>query len=573
MRALSVLIAGFLTLTACTACTENDGDDGPDQKKSPAPITLSYAHDQEFISYNNNTAGQAAVSNSVVLNQVLRGFWYSGPNGQPQPDREFGTFERVTSNPLTVRYTFSPKAQWSDGNPIDCDDAVLAWAANSGRWPSGKTDPKTGDKLTAFSSIRPGAWANVEPPACADGERSFTVTYDTVYADWWSLFGAGTILPAHIVEKESAVPDIIAAVKADRTGTMTKVGDIYDSLWVFKRGQYKTEVSPSAGPYQVSGWQAGQSITLTANPKWWGAAPRAAKIVIRFIAQDQQVEALRSGAVQVIDPPPTAELLTQLKDVKPPVKVSVHDSFTWEHLDFNMDSAFRSKDLRRAFAKCVPRQQIIDNLIAPQNPDAKILQSRFLLPFQPGYNALVNLGGQAYNSVDVAGAKKILQARKKVGMKVTVAYQTPNPRRKAEVDLIRDFCGQAGFKVVDGGSPAFFGGTLERGDFDVALFAWNGSPLVTQSYATYMTNGAQNKGNYSNADVDLLLKQLYSELNPPQQLKLLAQLDTVLWADITTLPLFAFPAVLATAPNIQGVQYNPSPSDVTYNVHTWAIKN
>jgi peptide/nickel transport system substrate-binding protein len=566
--------AGFLALSLLlTACT-GGGSSGHQAKAVPtaAPITLTYAHEQEFNSYNNNTPQQASVANAVVLNQVLRGFWFAGPQGEVVPDTEFGTYQRVTSNPLTVRYSFNPKATWSDGNPIDCDDAVLAWAANSGRWPTGKRDPSTGNKLTAFSSARPGAWSNVEAPKCADGDRSFTVTYTTVYADWSSLFGPGTILPAHIVEKESGVRDIIAAVKANNTKTMIKVGDIYNSLWVFKPGQYKTGISPSAGPYQVSKWQAGQSITLQPNPHWWGRPPRAATLVIRFIPQDRQVSALRSGAVQVIDPTPTTELVAQLTEAGSPIKVSMHDSFTWEHLDFNFNGQFTSKQLRQAFAKCVPRQQILDNLIKPQNQNAQILQSRFLLPFQPGYAQLANLGGQAYNTVDIAGAKKILEAAGKQGTKVKIAYQTPNPRRKAEVDLIRDFCAQAGFKVVDGGTNTFFGGALDRGDFDVALFAWTGSPLVTTSYATYLTHGAQNNGNYSNPEVDLLLKQLYSEINPDSQQKLLARLDSTLWSDLATMPLFAFPAVLATASNVQGVQYNPNGSDVTYNVNDWTLK-
>jgi ABC-type transport system substrate-binding protein len=574
LRALCALAAGALVLAGCTGSSD-PGEAAATTTAKAAPVTLSYAYEQEFISYNNNTAAHAAVANSVVLNQVLRGFWYAGAEGDEIPDAEFGTFERVTSNPLTVRYTFNPKAKWSDGNPIDCDDAVLAWAANSGRWPTGKRDPDTGQKLSAFSSYRPGAWANVNAPQCADGDRTFTVTYDTVYADWSSLFGAGTILPAHIVEKESRVRDIIAAVKADKTKTMIKVGDIYNSLWVFKPGQYKTAVSPSAGPYRVASWQAHKSITLKPNPQWWGPPPKADTVVIHFIAQDRQVDALKSGQVQVIDPQPTTELLAQLAQLKQDrgsMKVTTYDSFTWEHLDFNFEGRFKSKELRRAFAKCVPRQQIVDNLIKPQNPKAQVLQSRFELPFQPGYSTMTNLGGQTYNAVDIAGAKKILQAQGKIGMKVAVAYSTPNPRRKAEVDLIRDLCGQAGFKVVDGGTNAFFGGALDRGEFDVAIFAWTGSPLITQGYATYLTNGSQNSGHYSNPKVDQLLKQLYSELNPTAQRRLLTELDTILWSDLATIPLFAFPALLATASNVENVIYNPSSSGITFNMNDWTLK-
>ena len=395
------------------------------------------------------------------------------------------------------------------------------------------------------------------------------MTFDTVYADWALLFGPGTILPAHIVEKQSGVKDVIAAVKSNNTKTMIKIGDVYDSLWVFKAGQYRTEISPSAGPYQVSSWQAGQSITLKPNPRWWGAAPKASTLTIRFIPQDKQVEALRSGKVQVIDPPPTTELLAQLTENGSPGTVTTYDSFTWEHLDFNFKSAFKSDALRQAFAKCVPRQQIVDNLIKPQNENAQILESRFLLPFQPGYAQVKAQGGQTYDKVDIAGAKKILQAQGKVGMKVRIAYQTPNSRRKAEVDLIRSFCNQAGFKVVDAGTDTFFNEVLDRGDFDVALFAWTGSPLVTQSYATYLTHGSQNKGDYSNPAVDQMLKQLYSELNPKSRLDLEGRLDAAIWSDLATMPLFAFPALLATAPNVGSIRYNPSWSGVTYNADDW----
>lgn len=572
LRAMCALATAALVLAGCTGSDDPGGAGGEVQPtRTAAPVTLTYAHDQEFVSYNNNTANQAAVANSVVLNQVLRGFWHAGPEGQAVLDPEFGTFRQVKSNPLTVQYTFDPRATWSDGNPIDCDDAVLAWAANSGRWPTGKRDPATRRKLSAFSSARPGAWSNVGAPQCADGERTFTVTYETVYADWQSLFGAGTILPAHVVEKESGVEDIIAAVKADSTKTMIKVGDVYGSLWVVKPGEYKTEISPSAGPYQVTKWDAGQSITLTPNPKWWGRAPKASTVVIRFIAPSRQVQALRAGTVQVIDPEPTTELLAQLGEQGSRVAVTMHDSFTWEHLDFNVEGRFGNRALREAFAKCVPRQQILDNLIKPQHPDAEVLQSRFRLPFQPGYEAFTTLGGQAYNAVDVAGARKILQAEGEVGMRVRIAYQAPNPRRKAEVDLIRDFCADAGFKVVDGGTPTFFGGALERGDFDVALFAWTGSQLLTQSYGTYLTGGEQNKGGYSSPQVDLLLKQLYSELNPNNQQRLLTELDRTLWSDVATLPLFAFPALLATAPDVQGVRFNPSSNGITFNVDQWTV--
>ncbi|GAB3245553.1 ABC transporter family substrate-binding protein [Kineosporia babensis] len=574
---IAVLVAAALTLAACSGGDDPDENqqtpDGKQNSAAPtpttAPISISYASSREFSSYNNNIAEQANPANAVVLNHVLRGFWYFGPDGERVPDPDFGSFKQLSSNPQTVEYTFAEGATWSDGEPLDCDDAVLAWAANVGRWPTGERDQYTGDKLTAFSAINPAAWADVSMPKCADGERSFTVTFDRVFADWTSLFGPGTILPAHVVEKRSGVKDLIAAVEDGKQATMEKIGKTYNTIWVFKPGSYDQDIAPSAGPYQVASWKAGEALTLEPNPKWWGTPPAVQNVVIRMIPEDEQAQALIDGTVQVIDPTPTEAMLKTLAAAGDAVQVSSHDSFVWEHLDFNFDGQFKSRALRQAFAKCVPRQQILDELIKPANPQAQVLQSRFRLPFQEGYEQTSATGGQAYAAVDLEGSRKILKDLKKTGTKVRIAYLAPDLRREQEVKLIKKSCEKAGFKIEDAGSYTFFSSELERGDFDAALYAWTSSAMLSQTYPIYVSKGTQNFIGYSDKNVDLLLKRLYSELDPERQLSLLEQLDTALWEDVATLPLFVFPGLVASAPQVEKVQYNPSWSGPTWNANVW----
>ncbi|WP_285617709.1 ABC transporter family substrate-binding protein [Kineosporia sp. NBRC 101677] len=576
---IAVLAAVVLALAACSG-----GDDEADESSrtpdgergsasatpTTAPISISYASAREFSSYNNNVAEQANPANAVVLNHVLRGFWYFGPDGERVPDTDFGSFEQVSSNPQTVQYTFAEEAVWSDGEPLDCDDAVLAWAANVGKWPTGKRDQYTGTKLTAFSAFTPAAWADVSRPECADGDRSFTVTFDRVFADWTSLFGPGTILPAHIAEKGSGVKDVIAAAEQGKSATMQKLGRFYNTAWVFTDGRYDTALAPSAGPYQVASWKPGEALTLEPNPKWWGTVPAARNVVIRMIPEDEQAQALIDGEVQVIDPTPTEAMLKTLGAAGEAVRVSHHDSFVWEHLDFNFEGKFRSRALRQAFAKCLPRRQILDELIKPVNPQAEVLQSRFRTPFQKGYEQTAATGGQAFAEVDVEGARQILKQTKKTGTKVRIAYLAPDLRRETEVKLIKKSCEKAGFKIEDGGSYTFFSSELKRGDFDAALYAWTSSAMLSQTYSIYVSKGTQNYIGYRNKNVDLLLERLYSELDPDRQLSLLEQLDTTLWEDIATVPLFAYPALLATSAQVQNVQYNPSWAGPTWNADTWS---
>ncbi len=169
----------------------------------------------------------------------------------------------------------------------------------------------------------------------------------------------------------------------------------------------------------------------------------------------------------------------------------------------------------------------------------------------------------------MAGARKILKSAKKLGTRIDLAYLIPDLRREAEVKLIQKSCDKAGFKVINKGSYTFFSSELKRGDFDAALYAWTSSALLTQTYSIYVSKGSQNYNNFHDKNVDLLLKRLYSELDPDRQKALLTQLDTALWNDVATLPLFVFPALLATGPKIQGVQYNPSWSGATWNAQAW----
>lgn len=568
LRAVAILAVPALLLTAC-ANKEKEADK---PSVSTKPITVTFAYEQEFESYNNNTAAQNATRNAVVLNQVLRGFWYYDDKGQIVPDKDFGTFEKTGDSPQTVKYTFNDKAVWSDGNPIDCDDALLVYVANSGQYPTGKKD-EDGNDITLFSTAGSTGYDQQEIPTCNDGDKSFTVTYKSVFADWSSMYGYTSFMPAHIVEQQSGVTDLAAAVKNKDVAALTKAAAFYNEGWTFKKGEFKKDISPSAGPYMIDSWAGGQSITLKANPKWWGTPPAAATQVIRVITQDQQAQALQNGEIDTMDPQPSLDLARQLDAIGSSVKVQGYDQYTWEHFDFNFRKAnpFSNPELREAFMKCLPRKLIVENLIKPQNANAKVLQSRYFLPFQAEYGDVSSaVIDNKYDDVDIPGAKAIVDRLGKAGMTVRIGFQAPNPRRTSEVELVRDSCAKAGFKVVDTSSDHFFGGDLNSGNFDVALYAWAGSPLISGSASTYVTAGGNNNNKYSNPEVDRLTAALNGELDRAKQIDLIKQIETILWKDLATIPVFAFPGVAAWNTKVTSVLPNASQSGLTWNQDKWS---
>ncbi len=70
--------------------------------------------------------------------------------------------------------------------PIDCDDAMLAWAALSGSYPTGKKDD-SGVEIDLFTPASTNGFSQIKKPTCKPGDKTFTFVYDEPYADWEAL--------------------------------------------------------------------------------------------------------------------------------------------------------------------------------------------------------------------------------------------------------------------------------------------------------------------------------------------------------------------------------------------------
>lgn len=566
------------------AGSETDGDDGddadePEASDEPSDVQVIYAAEQEFSSYNNETADQNAFRNTLALNGVQSGFWVFGPDGFAQPDTNLGTYELTSEDPQTVVYTVNDAAVWSDGTPIDCADMLLTWVANSGSYLTGEQD-EDGNDIPLFSTSGSAGYEDWAKPDCADGDKSLTVVYDNVYASWEAI--DAVVLPAHVVADQGGLTtaEFIDAIREDDIDALRDAADFYNNGWVMNPGELLDEsLIPSSGPYKLSEWVAGESLTLEWNENYWGPAPASRTIVFRFLDQDQQAQALENGEVDIIDPQPNPDLVNQLQGMDG-IILETAESFIYEHLDFNMgpNQPFQDAELREAFALCVPRERIVENLIRPQNPDAQVLNARLTYSFQPDY--AFQIEGTNYTTFaeqDIEAAAAILEAKGMTGMDVRMGYQQPNPRRTNQVELIRDACNEAGFNVIDNGTDDFFGVGLAQGDFEVALFAWVGSGYVSGTSSTFMSPDAcasgskgNNNGCYSNPEVDELYRALLSELDPDAARNLVKEIETLLWEDIPTIPIFTFPALVAWSEDVDGVVNNLTQGGITWNMHEWS---
>lgn len=595
IRLAVVVAAASLVLAACGGDdpAEDEAGDEPadeptdqepaDEPDAPADVQIVFAGEQEFSSYNNATAAENARRNVEVLNGVVGSFYNIGPDGLAVPNENYGTYELVSEDPQIVEYTYHPDAQWSDGTPLGCADWLLYWAANSGYYehPTA-TNEDTGDPLPLFSSSGTSGVEDWVKPDCEQGDETIQIEYTRPYADWEVNSGRpGDRMPAHVAAEQAGLTteEFIQAVRDDDVEALLGVAEFYNNGWVMNPGELlPEELMPSSGPYKIVEWVAGESVTLEYNEAYWGPPPASRTIVHRFLAQDQMPQALANGEVDIIDPQPNPDLANQVEGIQG-VVVETGDQFTYEHLDFNMRPGhfFEDRQLREAFANCVPRQLIVENLIQPMNPDAAVLNARNTYSFQPDYDFQVEgSAAQDYAENDVDAARQILADTGNAGLEVRIGYFTPNPRRTSTVELVRDACEEAGFTIVDAGSDTFFGTELPEGNYDVALFGWIGSGYVSGTASTFMTpescatgTTGNNYGCYSNPEVDELYNELLVELDIEAQRGIVKDIEAQLWEDLPTIPLFTFPSLTAWAEDVQGIVNNQSQDTITWNKHEW----
>ena len=559
-----------------TGCTTSD----------PTPTassggTVTIAASDEITGFNFDTPTGNLVVNLQFQQYTRSGFYYLDNELNIVPDKSFGTVEKISDDPLVVRYTLEKGIEWSDGQPITADDMMLAWAVQSGYYNDATMKDEKAVSGTQYFSYGGGLTNLVltNLPKVGDNNMSMTLTYSEPYSDWQLVNPIGE--PVHAVAKHAgiSVKDLMSAFASTPKGDLAKpatpnptiksAADFWNTGFNATSLPSDKDLYLSSSGMVLDSWTPGQSYTLVRNKNYKGdLKPQVDKIVVRTITDPQAaVSALKNGEVDIISPTASADTISALK-VLSNVTTETGDQYGFVHLDLSMNSSvFKDKNVREAFLKTVPRQQILDGIVTPTNADAEVYNSQLFFPGDAGYAKSVKDNGSAeYDQVDIAGAKALLN-----GATPTVKIMYPDGADRANAfQLIQASAQQAGFKVVADASSNW-GALLGSGTYDATIFGWTlpgvGVNLVQQFY---QTGGGANYNKYSNPQVDALITTLQSTTDAAGQADIRAQLDKLIFGDAYGLPLYVNPGVAAYNNNVQGVVYYPGRSGAGWNYWMWS---
>jgi len=586
--AAAALAAGALVLTACSNNSPTDTASSSESAAATTGGNVVVAETNEFFSFNSSTANGNTDINSKISLATNSNFYYIDGDLKVQRDESFGTIEKVSDDPLVVKYTVNEGQKWSDGEPIDADDLILAWAVYSGYYddggnPDDEGNPTTGTSYFSYAGSTAGL-ALTDFPEIGDDNRSITLHYSKPFSDWEVAFGLDR--PAHVVAKGGGLADgqaLIDLLKDKPRGNpdapvatdpaLKAVADFYNTGFDSRTLPSDPELYLSSGPYIVSDVVEGQSVTMVANDKYTGdLKPKLDEITVRTIADPSaMVQALQNGEVDIISPQANADTLASLEGLDG-IQVHKGNQLAYDHIDLNFTGVFADDNVRKAFLMTIPRQAILDAIITPLDPEAKVLNSQLFVPAQDGYaDSVKDNGSSEFAEPDIEGAKALLGGQTPT---VRILYNVNNPNRVDAFTLIQQSASQAGF-IIDDQGDAKWGSRLGDGSYDASIFGWINSGVgVSGVPQIFGTDQASNFNNFSDPSADELMDQLITTTDVDEQTKLQQQIDAKIFAADYGLPFFQSVGVDAVADRVQGIDaYNPNQNGVWWNVWNWSVND
>ena len=487
---------------------------------------------------------------------MLTGFNYHGPDGQIVGDRDFGSIAVVGRSPLVLDYQINDSAVYSDGKPITCDDMVLSWAAQSGRFP-------------AFDAANRAGYVDIATIDCAPGQKRARVTFaqDRAFVDFGQLFAATSLMPSHVLADDLGLGDggVTTALQTNDVPTINRIAAAWNQTWNLTPG-VDLKKFPSSGPYKLDEVTDQGAVVLVTNDKWWGARPVTDRVTVWPRGADIQ-ERVNEGFYDVVD-----VAAGSTGTLTPPDEYERTDTSSAgvEQIIFAASGPLADPAARRAVALCTPRDVIARNAQVP------VADTRLNAAADDSLTAAESgVDADQYKVANPVAARDAIDGRP---LTVRVGYQSPNARLAAVVGTIAKSCATAGITVQDAADVAVGPQALRDNKIDALLASTGGATgsgstgsSVMDAYDLHSGNG-NNLSGYTNEQVDGIIAALAVTADPKETARLLRDAAPVLWADMPTLPLYRQQRILLTSAKMFAVSSNPTRWGAGWNMDRWVLE-
>ena len=460
----------------------------------------------------------------------------------------------VTGTKMDVKWELLPDLKWSDGKPLTSADIKYTWQI----W---MKDPKVNSR-TGYSEIE-----SIDTP----NDLTAIVHYKSIYAPYPLNFGG--IMPKHLLENEADIS------KTD-----------------YNRKPLGT------GPFKITDFKAGDSITLEKNPNYRFAPgkPYLDKLIFRSVPSVQTAMAqLKAGEVnavwnltadQAIDLEKVTGLVVQNVPGPSVERIELNTAENKEYPDPNGKNPVLSDiAVRKAMLYATPKQQIIDKLFFGKFKAGTSPVSQGWAAYkepQEGYDPK-----KANDTLEAAGWKKGADGiRTKDGVRASLMYTTTTgdaTREKVQQVLVDEWKA-VGIEVKIQNSPSsvLLSGSCtakdprKLGTFDLVQYA--SSPGIdphttvftryhSKNIPTQANCAGQNYTRVKNADMDKAIDEAGATLDLEKRKSAYAKALKILNEQYVIIWLYDRSDIDARQDVLRGWQPNAW-QRFTWNVEDWYVK-
>lgn len=567
-KLFAIALAVILTVPLLSACVPTGAQPG-------SILNIGLTDDFNSLNADNITGEASLLVNEEVSKLTNASFFYTDAGGLLVANEKFGAVKILSEQPLTVRYSLTGNAKWSDGVSVSARDLMLSWLA--------ARDPAD----AGFNSVRANSglrFTTAIPVISADA-KSLDITFDRSVADWQTALTLTAA--AHLVTQkafsapstEAAFARFDQAIADANVAEQTLLSEQYAQIYL-ARGSMSEQAKVSAGAYLVESFEPGRMLQLRVNSSFtWGPEPKIETLNIKFFSDSTAIlSAMQQGAVDIAAPQESGiasnrDLIELARAAGANYDFAASVSIEAVLLNFAAGSVFSdatSPDaplLREAFLKLIPRAKILTALGA----DNPVLEARsWIYSNSSNYYApfVQSNGSLDYLVQDAERAGELIAAIEQTKpLDVRVLFDSDNPRAKTEWQLLGEYAASAGFNLIDVSTKdprlVFAAGGFDAYITTVKLAAeLNGSPY-------WFTGGSV--GKFASAKIDALLVRYASESRPIEQISLLKEIDAELYAARFGLPLYQVPSLLVYSQRLASVVKAPYGESATYGYWNWSL--
>ncbi|MGV0791145.1 ABC transporter substrate-binding protein [Mycolicibacterium sp. XJ1819] len=359
------------------------------------------------------------------------------------------------------------------------------------------------------------------------------------------------------VDKFSAVADVSApdpatvVIRVDRPtpNLLTNLGGFKGMAVVSRRNVESGQIAThpvGTGPFAFAGQKSGDSITLEANPSYWGGAPKVTGVTFRFISEPSTaLSALQAGEVDWTDSVPPQRVAQLQNDDS--IRLAVTPSNDYWYLALNQARApWNDVRVRQAIAYGIDRDAIVQ-ATSYGTATANQLAIPEANPWHTDYHRYRHDTDEAQKLLAQAGIDDT-----DLDMLVTSEY----PETVTAAQIIADNLAALGITVnIRTVDFATWLDEQNNGNFDMLMMGWLGNIDPDDFYyAQHHTDGTSNAQKFSDPEVDRLLDAARTQTDRPARADLYDRAATLIADQVSYIFLYNPSVIQAWTPALSGYQ-------------------